>query len=317
MYTLIIVDYNQIEETKKYIERCKEKFLNENLSHVVVVENGKEENIDYFLNQYNQYEILNVNEFENEIYKFKSDNLDIIYYNSKQNLGFAKGNNLGMRLSKHFWNDRYYVLSNNDIEFENGLDLSIAFNMFESNEKIGLIGPRVVTPSGDIQSPRKWQSPFSRLITYYWINRIIKYFPKVKNSKMYIEEFVEDPIKDATTQAYPWISGCFMIARADVMEQAGYFDEKTFLYAEEMIISRRLEKINKEVWFCRELEIEHHHAKTTKRYISHVKTMKIDFDSTLYYYKEYENISLVMQLFAQLSFNISIGIMTLKGKLKI
>ena len=69
------------------------------------------------------------------------------------------------------------------------------------------------------------------------------------------------------------------------------FDPYTFLYAEEPILSRRMERAGYSVWFLRELAVIHNHAQTTKNAMSRLKILELDFHAMCYYYKTYTSAS--------------------------
>ena len=78
---------------------------------------------------------------------------DVFVLGSKDNLGFARGNNLGAAfLLKHFQLD-YLLVSNCDLYFADYNVVDKMITKMDDTPDIGLIGPCVVTPSGDRQSP--------------------------------------------------------------------------------------------------------------------------------------------------------------------
>ncbi len=54
-----------------------------------------------------------------------------------------------------------------------------------------------------------------------------------------------------------WVSGSSMLLRREALEQVGVFDERFFMYVEDMDLCTRMRSAGWEVWFCPELEIEH------------------------------------------------------------
>jgi GT2 family glycosyltransferase len=116
--------------------------------------------------------------------------------------------------------------------------------------------------------------------------------------------YCEDICYDANTGPCGWISGCLFILRAEAFHQAGMFDPYTFLYAEEPILSRRLELAGYSVWFCKEIKVIHRHAQTTKNAISRLKIFELDFQSIYYYYKTYTDTPNFVLLLARLNFTL-------------
>ena len=293
MYTLIVVDYNTIDITTGYIELCRQAMGQKGAGHVVIVENGTNEGVLEKLEAlYGAGSRHILDGIVQPVYCYETADQQILYCHSCENMGYARGNNLGMQIAKSYFADRFYIISNNDVVFEQPVDLSVADRLFAEHPEIGLLGPRVTTPTGDRQSPYVWQNAFRRLVLFYW-----KPLLRLINQ-------VREPLvtPEPATGPCDWIIGCFMLVKAEAIEGAGMFDENTFLYAEELILSRRLEVIGYSTWYCRELQVIHKHAQTTKKALSALRTKDINFRSIYYYYKNYTDTSAAILLFAKVNY---------------
>ena len=291
MYSLIIVDYNSLEKSIAYTQLCKQFLGAAGASHVVIVENGApgqaEEQLSAAFGMPTQLQLV-----QRTVNKYEADGQTVLYCHTNENLGYARGNNLGVELSHAFWQDPFCIISNNDLVFDGPPDLSLIDGLFDANPQIALIGPRVVTPAGEVQSPRRWQSAFRRLIASYWLSAVRPLWDKYCN----------DTLSQAESGPCDWISGCFMFVRTDAFQKAGMFDPNTFLFAEEMILSKRLEKIGCQVYFCREVEVIHKHGQTVKKSIDVLRSITIEFQSNCYFYKHYRGTSGIMLGLAKVSF---------------
>ena len=315
MYSLIIVDYNSIHKTVEYIDHCLEAMGSEGASHVVIVQNGDSLQDEAILTAHYGVPVSQMSEATNqELLVFKHGDQNVVYCAAGENLGYAKGNNLAARIAVELWNDPYYIISNNDLEFPQKFDLQIATDIFQMDPQIGAVGPQVVTPQGDVQSPRFWIGPGKKLIASYWINGLAGLFGERFRIKMY-NRFGRDIVYDARSGYYAWISGCFMILRAKAFHEAGMFDENTFLYAEEPILAKRLERVQSRVYFIRELRVTHAHGATTTNHIKMLKMVTIDFESNCYLYKTYMNTSAFVLACSKVSFRVYKLLASLKAKL--
>lgn len=304
MYTLILVDYNSIDATTEYIARCWEALGETGASHVVIVENGSNEGIPEKLSAlYGNCTMGQLTGIEQTVCRFRTENQDICYCYSGENMGYARGNNLGAKIAKALWEDPFYIISNNDLVFKKPMDLSVTDRLFEQAPAVGVIGPQVTTPDGVSQSPQAWAPAFRRLIVNYW-RRFVAAFLSGKKKSAYLLRHCCDVVIDASSGPCAWVSGCFFFVRANAFHKVEMFDEHTFLYAEEMILSRRMEAAGYKVWFCRELEIIHNHAQTTKKSISVMKGRELDFRAVLYYYKTYTKTSQAVLTFANWNFAV-------------
>lgn len=302
MYSLIIVDYNSLNNTIKYVLSCKEKLGMKGSSHIVIIENGKfEGTLEELTSFFGDYENCDIDGIEQAVYKFRNDFQEIYYCCSGANLGYAKGNNLAIRIAESVWSDPYYIVSNNDLVFKEEIDLSLVSKTFDENDSVGVIGPAVITPQFESQSPRYWQSAAHRLIFNYWISVFGGIFGL--KTRMYLwNKYANDTIKDAKSGLCAWVSGCFMFIRAKAFKQAGMFDENTFLYAEEMILTKRLQQVGYNIYYLKEIGVIHNHAETTKKTISHLKMLEIDFFANYYFYKNYVKTSPIILFLAKISF---------------
>lgn len=302
MYTLILVDYKSLEATITYMDACTKSLGKKGASHIVIVENGPVENGPGLLSKkYGPWETLQLSNIPQTLYRFSAGDQDIIYCDSGDNLGYAKGNNLGAIIAQALWNDPYYIISNNDLVFGEEFDLDKAQALFDAYPKIGVLGPQVTTPAGRSQSPHKWISAYRRLVVFIWLCSL----GNLVSAKRYAQlkaRYCEDLCADAETGPCGWVSGCFVIVRASAFHDAGMFDPYTFLYAEEPILSRRMERVGYDVWFCRELAVIHNHAQTTKNAMSRLKILELDFQAMSYYYKTYTPTSPIILGLAKCNF---------------
>lgn len=302
MYSLIVVDYNSVDTTVEYIRRAWDAMGEKGAGHVVIVQNG-EDVLQKLRDYYGEYTASRIDGVSQMVYHFRKDGQDICYCHSGENMGYARGNNLGARIAEKVWGDPHYIVSNNDLVFEKPLDLSVAEQLFEKEPNVGIIGPQVKTPDGLTQSPQAWAPAFRRLIVDYWRRLVAAFLPGQKKAD-YLIRHCNDVVADAPTSPCAWVSGCFFFVRADAFHKAGMFDEHTFLYAEEMILSRRMESAGYNVWFCRDLEVIHNHAQTTKKSISIMKGRELDFQAVWYYYKTYTKTSALLLTLAQWNFAV-------------
>lgn len=315
MYSLILVDYNSLEKTIEYAKLCLRHMGVEGAGHVVIVENGTPEDpLARMAQEFGTFQDKQVPGLEQTVHYFQSGAQEIYYCDSGSNLGYAKGNNLGAKIADHFWQDEFYIISNNDLVFEQDPDLTLVNQIFAGDPSIGVIGPGVITPAGERQSPRRWQSAFHRLIGNYW-TYVLGVFLGSRVSQYMWDHYRNDTIQNANSGICAWVSGCFMFVRAKAFHQAGMFDEHTFLYGEEMILSKRLEAQGYHVFYCGEVNVVHKHAQTTKKAISSFRNTQIDFEANYYFYKTYQHTSPIMLWLARVSFVTFKALITLKHKI--
>lgn len=200
---------------------------------------------------------------------------------TSENLGYARGNNLGACFLNRIGEYDYFLFSNDDIELSQPNTLEILVSRMKEDGRIGAIGPRVVGLDGRDQSPHDtYVSPY-RMIGW----RLFPFLRR-KNKAM----VTETPQKPSSRFTY-WVQGSFILVEARVFREIGMFDEHTFLYYEEPILAERLAKVGKTMYFDSDVEVVHYEGGSTKR---NRKRENIEMESRIYYLREYKHINRIV-----------------------
>ncbi len=199
---------------------------------------------------------------------------------SEENLGFARGNNLGAEWLRDNWNPDFILFANNDIRF---FSPDVADRMAErlsGLEDAGVIGPEVVGLDQRRQGPEPFMTFSERHLLPYWGK--LFYRKKTLDAKLY-----RDYAESAAEGPHYRVTGAFFMVRAADFFAAGMFDPATFLYGEEAILSERMKAIGRCVWFYPEVRVIHEHGATTRSYYSKVAIRSMKFESESYYFRTY------------------------------
>lgn len=299
MITFILIDYKSCEKTIDYIKRIACQISNKNISFIIIdnsVEKNNYKNLVSHLKVGKKVEEnikIEMKSFRN-ISKGKIADMDTYICENMENSGFAKANNLGYRLAKLLYQPRYIIFTNNDIFFKDNF-VNINSLLKYLNGNVGLVGPKVVGLDGKDQSPGKQINIYNR-----WINKNFIYpfniFLKFRKDNDIIQKNKNDNVFR--------ISGAFMVFKAEIFETIGMFDENTFLYGEELIIAKKmiLNKFN--TYFCNDITMIHEHSTIISSHYNNLEKIKLRFNSELYYYRTYCNVSHPIILLAKFSFMI-------------
>ena len=171
MIAIIIVNYRDEERTITYI---KEELSKVKCPHmIVIVNNEATDETDNILIS-NLHAVLVNDTDSNPIAS------DCYVISQPENLGFAKGNNLGADfLLKHF-DITHFLISNNDIRFINDDVVERLIEKLEALSDIGLIGCKVVGLDGVNQSPEPYFTFWNRYIWMYWLTPFLTSTKKTK-----------------------------------------------------------------------------------------------------------------------------------------
>ncbi len=184
-------------------------------------------------------------------HSFSGEN--IIYHFNNKNLGYGKAHNIAIRQSIAN-NVPYHIVLNSDIIIlENTISRLLDF--MESNEDIGLAMPKIVYEDGSIQYLCKMLStPFDLLGRRFLVGPLAKLYSK----RLYKYELRH---KDYESQMdVPNLSGCFMFIRTAILKSSGLFDDRFFMYLEDIDLTRRINQYSRTVYFP-EAKVIHSYAK--------------------------------------------------------
>ncbi|HLK29631.1 MAG TPA: glycosyltransferase family 2 protein [Puia sp.] len=149
-------------------------------------------------------------------------------YVSPKNLGFAGGNNWGMRKAQ----GDFFFIVNNDTEVTDDL-IDNLLKPFNQNPKIGVVCPKI----------RYFFHPDT--IQYAGFNKMNLYTGRVAGIGDKERDNGQYNISGPTNAAH----GCAMLVKREVTEKAGMFPENFFLYYEEWDWSARILKAGYEIWY--------------------------------------------------------------------
>lgn len=178
-----------------------------------------------------------------------------IYIRSKKNVGFGSGHNIALRYLSDV-HAPYHLILNPDVMFPVDT-LEKLSHVMEEFEDVGLVMPQVVYPDGSNQYLCKLlPSPVDLLLRRFAPKFICRLF-KSRISTFDLRFF------DYTTPAYiPYLSGCFMFIRRGILNSIQGFDERFFLYMEDLDMCRRIATLSKLLYWPR-VQIVHEHQKAS------------------------------------------------------
>ncbi|MCU0335160.1 MAG: glycosyltransferase family 2 protein [Chitinophagaceae bacterium] len=146
------------------------------------------------------------------------------------NVGFARANNLALQQAR----GRYILFLNPDtIVAEDTLQQTLSF--MEANPQAGALGIRMIDGSGRFlpESKRGFPTPAAALYKQVGLCRL---FPRSARFSSYYMGH----LSQHSTQPVPVLAGAFMLVKKSVLEEVGSFDERFFMYGEDIDLSYRI-----------------------------------------------------------------------------
>ncbi len=167
-----------------------------------------------------------------------NDNRVEYIFNNK-NLGYGKAHNIALKQSLR--ESLYHLILNPDVTFEKGTLESI-FSFMQQYPAVGLLMPTVFYHNGAIQ---KLCNPLPKPINL--ISR--RFFLNTNWAKRINDDYELKGFKYNHCLNVPNLSGCFMFLRCDTLKQTGFFDERYFMYMEDIDLCRRIHAVSKTIFY--------------------------------------------------------------------
>ncbi len=313
LITLIVVDYKTMEKTVRYLEMCLEKTVPAEDLHMVIVDNdeGGRDSLSVLERLTGQMpEDTGMTIKEKRIFSGKIKGKEYLYVAAWENLGYAKGNNLGAAAAaKIYPKDAAYLFSNNDLRMREEVRLSCLMEPIKALPEVAAVGPKIIGPDGEAQTPWKKTGVVKQMFLRY-LNLLLPRFCK-------ISRFITDLDTRTTGESryVYWLSGSFLLVDADVFNRIGGFDEGTFLYCEEMILAEKLLLERKKMYYENSVTLIHEHGQTMKRTWKSLEGICFQFESSLYYFKKYRGMSTFTEVLAKMHFRVFKALFSLKKSL--
>ena len=215
--SIITVNYNGLNDTCALIDSIP---FNEDME-VIVVDNGS---------------------IKNEASILQNRYPHITAIRSNQNLGFAGGNNLGIKTAK----GKYLYLINNDTVFKD-FNPQVLIKRLKSSQKIGMVCPKIRFAWDDNPIQFAGYTPLSPIT--------------IRNRAIGFGE--EDKGQYDMPHQTPYAHGAAMMLKREVVDKAGLMPECYFLYYEELDWSMMLTRAGYEIWYDPASTIYHKESQST------------------------------------------------------
>ncbi len=173
-------------------------------------------------------------------------------FNNGQNLGYGAAHNIAMRktLAEGV---PFHLVINPDVKIEADV-LPALLQKMANDASVGLLMPQVISPDGERQYLCKLLPAPSDLLLRKFLPR---WYAQKRQSRF------EMRFADYDTEfEVPYLSGCFMLLRTAVLAEVGLFDERFFLYPEDLDLSRRMFTRAKNLYFP-QVKIVHAHERAS------------------------------------------------------
>ena len=241
--SIITVNYNGLKDTCELIDTIT---FDELSLEVIVVDNGSK--VD-------------------EAAEIKKLYPQVTTIRSEKNLGFAGGNNLGIKAAK----GKYLYFVNNDTL--SPLNIQALINRLKSSDKIGMVCPKIYF---------SWEKGLIQFAGYTPLSSIT-----IRNQAIGCGE--KDKGQYDTPHPTPYAHGAAMMVKREVVEKAGMMPECYFLYYEELDWSMMIRRAGYDIWYEPAATIYHKESQSTGQK-SPLRTFYITRNRLLFVKRNVDNI---------------------------
>ena len=217
--SIITINYNGLNDTCALIETIPN---NDNLE-VIVVDNAS-----------------NNQEAETDTISKKYPHVKVI--KSEKNLGFAGGNNLGIKAAQ----GKYLFFINNDTIFKD-FNVQVLIDRLESSPAIGVVCPKIRFAWGNNPIQFTGYTPLSKIT--------------VRNQSIGFGE--EDQGQYDSPHPTPYAHGAAMLIKREAINKTGLMPDCFFLYYEELDWSMMFTRAGYQIWYEPKCTIYHKESQST------------------------------------------------------
>lgn len=263
--SVIILNYN----VRYFLELCVlsvERALQNIDSEIIVVDNNSSDD-------------------SCEMMKSRFPNVKLIQNN--QNVGFPKGNNIGVAQSK----GNYICILNPDtIVAEDTFEKVLAFAKKQNN--LGIIGVKLIDGTGNFlpESKRGIPTPW---VAFTKIMGLYKLFPK---SPFFNKYYAQHLSKDQTGEVEILV-GAFMLLKKELYQEVGGFDENCFMYSDDIDLSYMVLQKGKRNYYFHETTVIHYKGESTIKDGTYMKRFQ---EAMQFFYRKHFKSSFLFSAFMKI-----------------
>lgn len=201
-----------------------------------------------------------------------ADKITYLFQNTN-NLGYGKAHNIALKLSIQN-NIPLHLVINPDVQVRHA-DIDQLCDLMTANPQIGQLMPHVTYPDGSTQFLcKKLPTPLDLFAR--------RFLPKKINAKRTQQYELRDTGYDKIMNV-PYLSGCFMMLQTKAVQKAGLFDQRYFMYPEDIDLTRSIHRHFLTIYYPKVTIIHNHQQSSYKN----LKMLLIHIINICRYFNKY------------------------------
>lgn len=201
---------------------------------------------------------------KNFIEEFKHPDIEYIFVG--KNVGFGAGHNLILNNIKNI--STYHLILNADVYF-NASIIEKLVAVLNENKDVAVVAPKVKYPSGTFQITYRKYPTFLQLV---------KRFFRISSKE---EEYSSKNVKSFSPD---FLHGCFLLFKTKDFVKLNGFDERYFMYMEDVDIARKMDQLGMKKLYYPDVEITHTFKKGSSK---NIRLFFIHVRSIIKYYQKW------------------------------
>ena len=203
---------------------------------------------------------------------------------NKENLGFPKGNNIGVAEAK---GEYICILNPDTVVSEDTFEKILNTKNWQLNT--GIVGCKLIDGTGNFlpESKRSIPTPW---VAFTKVFGLYKFFPKVRLFNQYYGQH----LSENQSGNVEILVGAFMLMKRDLYNEVGGFDENCFMYSDDIDLSYMVIKKDKTNYYFAETTVIHYKGESTVKDGTYMKRFQEAMD---YFYSKHFKRSVFFSLF--------------------
>jgi GT2 family glycosyltransferase len=216
---------------------------------------------------------------------------EVYLIENKENLGFPKGNNIGVEKAK---GDYICILNPDTVIAEDTFEKILQFA--KNQNELGIIGCKMIDGSGLFlpESKRGVPTPW---VAFTKVAGLYKYFPK---STLFNQYYLQH-IPQSSTQKVPILTGAFMFLKRQLYQEVGGFDQDCFMYSDDVDLSYLVTKKGFSNYYFADTTIIHYKGESTQKDVLYMKRFQ---EAMTFFYKKHFNQSYLFTFFMKIGIKL-------------
>jgi len=236
-----------------------------------------------------------------EMIKSRFPNVKLIQNND--NVGFPKGNNIGVDEAK----GNYICILNPDtVVAEDTFEKALAFAQKQKN--LGIVGTKLIDGTGIFlpESKRGIPKPW---VAFTKVAGLYKIFPK---SPLFNKYYAQH-LSENETGEVEILVGAFMLLKKELYQELGGFDEDCFMYSDDIDLSYRVLQKGRSNFYFHETVVIHYKGESTVKDGIYMKRFK---EAMEFFYKKHFKVSFLFSVFMKCGIVLFSIIKRIQGRVK-